>query len=439
MSAKTIARPDITLTLAADGVTQNAVSSEAFHEDRLGDWRGRPWGETIEPSIGQEVLRMIEDIRRGGDSSCFQVKQRFPSGREFPIEYTTISLGKKNGFVAIGRNLQTMADLHSRLLVAQQAREQDYWKLREIETRYRMLFDATSEAVALVRVTNLRVVEANVVAARTLGLVPGGEFAPNMSPRDRKAFEAMLDRVREQGRAPGIVMHTSLTRSPWSLRATMMKTEADSFYLFQPAPLGASAPAPDQDAAATVDEIIQRHPDGFAMVDRDGVVRRANNTFLDLVQMGAESAVVGQKIKRWLSRPGADISVILGMVQRHGSVRMLATAVEGELGSVTDVEVSAVGDNVNQPEFVGLILRDVTPRAPASGVSRDHAPADAGADLRDGSRSLEEIVREASETLERELIMDALTHCQGNRTTAARYLGVSRQSLHTKLNKYNLA
>lgn len=440
MSSKTLARPDITLTLDAEGVIQNAVTSEAFQDERLQDWRGRSWGETIEADIGREVSRMIDDLRRSGESSCFQVTQRFPSGREFPIEYTTISLGKKNGFVAVGRNLQTIAELQSRLAVAQQAREQDYWKLREIETRYRMLFDAASEAVAVVRVSNLRVVEANVAAAKTLGLVPGGEFIPDMSSRDRKAFETMLDRVREQGRAPGIVLHATPARAPWSLRANMMTTEADSFYLLQMSPIGASpAPSMDRDLAVSVGEIIQRHPDGFALVDREGTVRRANNTFLDLVQVGLDSAVIGQKMKRWLSRPGADISVILGMVQRHGSVRMLPTTVEGELGSVTDVEVSAVGDNVNQPEFVGLILRDVTSRAPSAGSERPSISADALAGSLDGSRTLESKVKEASESLERDLIADALARSLGNRTTAARYLGVSRQSLHTKLNKYNLA
>ena len=40
------------------------------------------------------------------------------------------------------------------------------------------------------RVTNLRVVEANVAATKLLGLVPGGEFFPRLADQDRRNLEA---------------------------------------------------------------------------------------------------------------------------------------------------------------------------------------------------------------------------------------------------------
>ncbi len=426
-----ILRPDITITLDRDGVIQNAVSSETLEEERLDDWRGRSWEETVDPAIGEAVLTMIEAMRHSGNSSCLQVRQRFPSGRELPIEYTTISLGKKGGFIAVGRSLQTIVDLQARLLAAQQAREHDYWKLREIETRYRLLFDAANEAAALVRATNLRVVEANVAASKQLGLVPGGEFFPDMSARDRKAFEGMLDKVREQGRAPGIAIHLEGSHTPWSLRATMMTTQSDAFYLFQMSSMGGGALAPERSAADSFEDIIQRLPDAFAIVDRDGIVRRANHTFLDLAQAGAESGVVGQKMKRWLSRPGADVSVILNMVQKHGSVRMMTTTLEGALGSLTEVEISAVGDKTSRPEFVGLLLRDVTTRAHGHGAARQSSAVP-----RAEKNSLEALVRASTEAIERATINEALERFRGNRTAAAKYLDLSRQTLHAKLKRY---
>ena len=45
---------------------------------------------------------------------------------------TTVRLGGKAGLIAIGRNLQAVAELQSRLIAAQQAMEQEYWKLREV-------------------------------------------------------------------------------------------------------------------------------------------------------------------------------------------------------------------------------------------------------------------------------------------------------------------
>ena len=56
--------------------------------------------------------------------------------------YTTVLLGGHAGLLAIGKSLQAVAELQSRLITAQQTMERDYWKLRDVETKYRLLFDA---------------------------------------------------------------------------------------------------------------------------------------------------------------------------------------------------------------------------------------------------------------------------------------------------------
>ncbi|MDP7396619.1 MAG: helix-turn-helix domain-containing protein, partial [Lentisphaeria bacterium] len=42
------------------------------------------------------------------------------------------------------------------------------------------------------------------------------------------------------------------------------------------------------------------------------------------------------------------------------------------------------------------------------------------------------------ETNERNLIVQALRNCNGNRSAAARELGISRRTLHRKINQFNL-
>ena len=44
------------------------------------------------------------------------------------------------------------------------------------------------------------------------------------------------------------------------------------------------------------------------MIDGSGVVHRANRSFLELVQIASETAVMGSNLGRWLERPGADLS-----------------------------------------------------------------------------------------------------------------------------------
>ena len=176
MMHTTLARPDVTLTIDDEGFILHAIPAEALAEEHLEVWSGRRFAETVDSDVDQSTLHSIKNLLENGESTCFRVKQRFPSGREVPMDYTAISLGENAGFVAVGRNMQLVSDLESRLQLAQQAREQDYWRIREFETRYRMLFDATNEAVVLVAVSDLRIIEANLAAERSFGLFPGGDF-----------------------------------------------------------------------------------------------------------------------------------------------------------------------------------------------------------------------------------------------------------------------
>ena len=201
MSGVNIAEPDITLVLNMDGVIQDVTLSGAIAEGQIESWRGRPWAETVADIGGGKIARIVDDARRTGVSAFRQVNQRFPSGRELPIEYTTVRVGGKGGLLAIGRSLQAVAELQSRLIAAQQAMEQDYWKLREVETRYRLLFDASIEAVLLLKVDDLRITEANRAAVRALGVSRGSDLLAEIVPADRDTLQTMLARTREQGRA----------------------------------------------------------------------------------------------------------------------------------------------------------------------------------------------------------------------------------------------
>jgi transcriptional regulator PpsR len=419
--------PDITLTLDAEGVIRDAVASGELTNESLDPWRGLNFAATAAPSSGHSATRLIEAARRGGRSSSRRIDQKLPSGRETPIEYTLVSLGSTRGFIAIGRNLQAVADLQARLAEAQQARERDYWKLRDVETRYRALLETSRDAVVLVRPVNLRVVEANAEAIRALKLAPGAEFLPDLSAKDRRALDGALATARTRGRAPSIVVHLG-PEAPWSLRATQISSESGQFYLFHLAPIGAVETAVD---AAPLADVLQRFPEAFALVDRDGIVRRANYAFLDLAQLGGENAALGQNLNRWLSQPGADASVLLNIVHRQGSVRRMQSVVEGDFGAPTEVEISAVGNCADHPEFVGVFLRDARRNAEPPG-------AVALTELKFPDATLEDVVRASVETIERRSIEEAIVKSLGNRTAAARYLGISRQSLHTKLRKYRI-
>lgn len=149
MSSISIAQPDVTLLLDIEGVIRNATLSGSISDEAVEGWLGKPWRDTVTDLGGDKVRRMLDDAKSGGVSGFRQVTQRFPSGLELPMEYTTVMLGGRIGLIAIGKSLHAVADLQSRLIAAQQSMERDHWKMREIETRYRLLFEASAERSCL--------------------------------------------------------------------------------------------------------------------------------------------------------------------------------------------------------------------------------------------------------------------------------------------------
>ncbi len=434
----TIAQPDVTLLLDMDGVIRSVTLANTVAEELVDDWRGRPWVETVGDGGGGKVLRMVEDARESGVSAFRQVNQRFPSGLELPMEYTTVRLGGKSGLIAIGRNLQAVAELQSRLIAAQQAMEQEYWKLRDVETRYRLLFDASNEAVLLLKADTLRIIEANPAAIRTLGLARGRDLLPEMAVEEREPFQAMLQRVRQNGRAPGVLLHLGPDRAAWLVRASLMSSDPGPIFMVQLAPAGGAQFVDRRNDQASLDEFAEALPDAFVVIDREGFIRRANRAFLDLVQVGGEGAVLGERLGRWLSRPGADLAVLLANLQRHGSVRLFATGLQGELGGETEVEISAVGNPPAKPNHVALLLRDVGRRLAPSAEAADLQSALAAIIEQTGKTALRTLVKDAVGLVERHYIAAALKLADDNRTAAAEMLGLSRQGFYKKLAQYEM-
>jgi hypothetical protein len=125
MTRVNIAQPDVTLTLDLDGVIRGATLSDAIPGEQVQAWLGRPWSDTVGTVGVDRVRSMVKDARTAGVSAFHQLTQRFPSGLELPMEYTTVRLGGQAGLIAVGKNLQAVAELQSRRLAAPQAREHD--------------------------------------------------------------------------------------------------------------------------------------------------------------------------------------------------------------------------------------------------------------------------------------------------------------------------
>ena len=445
MAAVPTMQPDITLLLDMEGVIREATLSPAMQGESVDGWLGRPWVEIAGDMGGDKVKRMVDDARASGISAFRQINQRFPSGLEIPIEFTTVLLGGRAGMLAIGKNLQAVAELQSRLIAAQQTMERDYWKLREIETRYRLVFDASDEAVVIVSPANLRIVEANRSAVEALNSsrrrnedLAGREFLHDVASEDREAVREMLNRIRERGKALSILVHLGPDAKSWMLRGSLIASDPGHVFLLQ---FTAAANAPierEQAAGSTVERLIDRLPDGFVALDETGIIQHANQAFLDLVQIGAKGSAIGESLGRWLWQPGADLNALLANIQRHGTVRLFTTTIRGELGTDTEIEISAAQNDGEEQKHVGVLLRNVARRLPAHGEGDMLRSALGSVSEQIGKSSLRKLVKNTVSIVEQHYVKQALELAGGNRTATAELLGLSRQSLYAKLNLYGL-
>ncbi len=446
MSALPTLQPDITLLLDMDGVIREATLSPAMSAEKIDGWLGRHWVD-LAGETGAKVKRMVNDARVSGISAFRQINQRFPSGLEIPMEFTTVLLGGRAGMLAIGKNLQAVAELQSRLIAAQQTMERDYWKLREIETRYRLVFDASNEAVMIVSTAHLRIIEANRTAIDALNStrrrnedLSGRELLQEIAAQDRDAVRDMLARVRDRGKALSILVHLGADAKPWMLRGSLITAEPGHVFLLQFTAATELSPRIETAELSPVGELVDRLPDGFVALDGGGVIRYANQAFLDLVQVGAKGSVIGESLGRWLWQPGADLNALLANVQRHKTVRLFTTTIRGELGSDTEIEMSAgAGEGEgNDLVSVGVLLRNVARRLPFSGDGELLRTALGSLNEQIGKSSLRTLVKNTVSIVEQHYVKEALELANGNRTATAELLGLSRQSLYAKLNRYGL-
>jgi transcriptional regulator PpsR len=246
--------------------------------------------------------------------------------------------------------------------------EREYWKLRELETRYRLLFDSSNEAVMLVQAANLRVVEANRAALRALGLAPyppgviaGQDFLPALLEEDRAALQLMLERVRVQKRAPGMLIRLGSERVPWMVRASLTQSDTGLMFLLQFTPAAAALPGLGEPDRVPTDALIERLPDSFVVCDRSGTIVHGNRAFLDLIEVAGDRAAMGEPLARWIGSAGAEVSHLLAGVTAHGTVRGFRTQLRSEAGAVCAVEACAAGDTRYEPRYVGALIRKLIP------------------------------------------------------------------------------
>ena len=443
-AAKLIAAAaDIALIVDGKGIIRDvAFGNKELSAEGFVRWVGEPWIETVTV----ESRDKIEELLRGAASPKAPTEWRqvnHPSKHgDIPVRYSAVQIGPNGRLVAVGRDLRTVAALQQRLVDAQQSMEKEYARLRHAETRYRMLFQIASEPVLIVDANTLRLVDANPAATMLLNRnskrIAGKAYLEIFDSESLKAVQAQLTAIKATGRADEVIARLIENKLECRVSVSLFRQEMSSHILVRLSPVVAGHVSPKP--TSKVFSVVENLPDGFVVTDLDRRILTANTAFLELVQLANEEQVRGELIDRWVGRPGVDINALVTNIREHGAVRHFATVLRGEYGAYENVEISAVSVPTGENPCFGFTIRNVGRSDIPKARPRNELPRSVE-QLTElvGRVPLKELVRETTDVIEKLCIEAALKLTNDNRASAAEILGLSRQSLYSKLRRFGIS
>jgi transcriptional regulator PpsR len=447
---------DLAIVLGTDGTVKSIIVNPLNPTlGRLDHWKGRDIREFMAEDSLPKLEAQLEAYRKGQKAAvdAIEVNHYDNANWEFPIRYTLHKTGNPDIILMLGRDLRPIAELQNRLVKAQLALEKDYETHREYETRYRVIMEASRDALVLVDVTSGRIIDLNAAAGQVLGAdadtLTGSAFTQEFDGRRRGEFiEGLVLAAGDEASGP-VPVKTRRGKIDVVIFPVLFRAAGDKSLLCR-IETTQSAETVAAELSNTLVQLFREGPDAVVITDALGTIRSVNDAFLNLTEAGSASDVKGKSLSEFLSRGSVDLKVLTDNATRAGKMRIYATRLEGAFGSQLSVELSATHLRASGVSGFAFVIRDTSRmevvRDPSASLMGAPGPGsgpvsdDAMRNVMDlvGSAPLKDIVAATTDVVEKMCIETAVELTENNRVAAAEMLGLSRQSLYVKLRKYGL-
>jgi transcriptional regulator PpsR len=434
---------DIALIIDLEGVIRDmSVSNDDMARDGATSWLDQRWSDTVTLESRHKIDALLRDALANGQSRWREVNQVTPSVNSMMIRYLAVDAGRGGDVIAIGRDDRGASAAHERLIEAHQAMERDYSRLRDAESRYRLLFDMSGEPVIIVDATSKRIIDANPAAERAIGEIrsklAGESFAKIFDPQWYDEAASLLTIVKMASPTNCAQMRLTRKGQEFTVSASLFRQDRAIQCLVRLAPAEPAQGAAG-DSGPLLRAVLEQMPDAFLVADESLRIITANTAFLDLVRIATRQQAIGLSLNAFLGRPGLDRNLLIESLREHGSVRNFSTVIRNRHEGQEDVEVSAVSVPADSGAVFGFTIRSVRRRQ----GDRSQSPPELRRSVEQltelvGRVKLKELVRETTDLVERLCIEAALELTKDNRASAADVLGLSRQSLYSKLHRFGL-
>lgn len=439
------ATADIALVINAEGIiSDRVITGPDLQSNLFIGWPGKAWADVVTIESRAKVKQIMQDLALDLPPRWRQLNHPVPNGQDIPVRYLAIKVGRKGHFVAIGRDLSPVAEMQQKLVAAELSIEQEHTRLRNAETRYRLLMQIVSDGVLIVDGRTNRVLEANPAAATLLARsqkrLIGVEFVDAFDNDDAKSIDAMIRTLRSAGRADDVALKLSGGQTQAVANGSTYRQDNASFFIIRLVPLtvGGAGTIVSKTQSVALD-LMDAMPDAFVITDDSRKIISVNSAFLDMAQLGAEEQARGEPLDRWLGRVGVDTNLLFSSLRDNGVIRQVSTVMRGQLGTTDDVDVSGVQLGDGDERYFGFSIRRVTRQANVEeqGQKSLLRSVDEMTKLV-GKVPLKDLVRETTDIIERLCIEAALKLNDNNRASSADMLGLSRQSLYVKLHRHGI-
>jgi len=293
-------------------------------------WVGQQIEDVVTEECEGKIRSMLRAARAGEEGRWREINHPLASGEPVPIRYQAVGAGEK--VMLLGRDLRAVAQLQSRLVKAQQAMDQDYGRLRQMETRYRVLFQTSSEPLLIADAETGRIQEVNAAAARLLGAdaaeLTNTALARVFGDPDRTRLEGIVNRLLSTGGSESMTGFARDGETQIELGITLFRAAESMMLLCRMRSVGKRARQEAMIEQMLVG-MVARMADAVVVTDLEGRVLWCNDAFLAMAEVALGEEVRGEALGRFLARPGVDMDVILTNARTHGRLRAFDSVITG--------------------------------------------------------------------------------------------------------------
>ena len=428
---------DFMLAIDRSGTIRDIAASVRDHSF-ANRWIGQKWVDTVTVESRPKIEQLLDPVH-AAKNQWRQVNHPH-EGDDFPVSYQLITPKGSEYSIAVARDLRTISALQQRLLKTQQSMERDYLHLRQTETRYRLLFDTIAYPVLISDAENHEIQQANQMCHALLDAPPGSLEGKSLlaifDQADRDAVIAYLGAVAVNSAVAPVSVRLTDREEAITLSASGFRQAGRHHWLINMDDGAAQSGGRQSDRYIL--DVVEKMPDAFVLTDERQSIIVANRAFADLVQAGSVEQLFGTPLGRFIGRPDVDLVLLRKQMKDYHHVRNFSSVINDLNGGEEPVEISAIKIERKEPLY-GYSVRSIGRRErdlPLNGIQYPRS-VDQLTELV-GRKTLKEIVRESTDLIERMCIEAALVHTSDNRASAAEILGLSRQSLYSKLHRHGL-